>query len=330
MNLPPFGLVAEIGPAEGDLAYALEAVREASRAGVWAVKAQFYEAGLLASPDARPYWKGGEGTQRVYYQRQLTGGEWGVVKEACDRAGIVFFASVFDRRALALALSLDCPYVKVASGDITNRPLLEAIRETGKPVLLSCGASFEHEIRRALCWLDPSPVLPLACSLEYPTPPVRASLRRIPMMRDLFGPVGYSNHVPGINAVIAAKQLGAILAETHFTITPGGGGDHDFAVTADQILEADWDRTPFGYDMMFGHPQLLGPHSGETAARVGARRSLHAASPIGEGEPFTQDNLVALRPMPGWEPWRIDYLLGSRARRAYDAGERILLTEGQI
>jgi sialic acid synthase SpsE len=327
MNLPPFGLVAEIGPAEGDLAYALEAVREASRAGVWAVKAQFYEAQSLASPDAEPYWKA-EGKQRDHLNRQLTDGEWGVVAEACDRAGLVFFASVFDRKALALAQTLDCPYIKIASGDITNRPLLEAVRETGKPVLLSCGASFEHEIRRALCWLDPSPVLPMACSLEYPTPPSRAHLGRIPMMAEMFGPVGYSNHVPGIGASIAAKRLGACLVETHFTITPGAGGDHDFAVTTDQILDADWDREPFGAEQMVGHPRLLGPHEGERAARLGARRSLHAACSISEGEPFTPDNLIALRPMPGWEPWQIDSLLGSRARRGYDGGERIAFTEG--
>ena len=120
------------------------------------------------------------------------------------------------------------------------------------------------------------------------------------------------------------------MVETHFTITPGAGGDHDFAVTADQILDADWDREPFGMDLMLGHPQTLGPHEGEQAARLGARRALFAAAPIQEGEPFTADNLVALRPMPGWEPWRIDFLLGSRARQSYDVGERIPMTEGQI
>jgi len=329
-HLPAFALIAEIGSAEGDLAWALEAVREASRAGVWGVKAQFYEADLLASPQAQPYWHDGTGLQRDAYRKQLSDGEWAVVKEACERQGLVFLASVFDRKALALSESLGCEFVKVASGDITNRGLLEAVSQTGRTVFLSCGASYEHEIRRAMWWLEPCPVLPLACSLEYPTPPVRASLHRIPTMRQLFGVCGYSNHVPGIAAVVAAKQLGACVAETHFTITPGQGGDHDFAVTADQILEADWEQEPFGYAQMFGHPQGLGPHPGEHAARIGARRALFAACPISEGEPFTPDNLIALRPMPGWEPWRVDYLLGARSRQAYDMGERILLGEGQI
>ena len=181
-----------------------------------------------------------------------------------------------------------------------------------------------------MCWLEPCAVLPMACSLEYPTPPVRAQLRRIPQMQRLFGPVGYSNHVPGTAALVAAKQLGALVVETHFTITPGEGGDHDFAVTADQLLGAEWDDLPDRYTAMLGHPQLLGPHVGETAARLGARRALHAASDIGEGEPFTPDNLIALRPMPGWEPWQIDYLLGSRARQAYGVGERIMPTEGSL
>jgi len=294
------------------------------------VKAQFYEADLLASPEAKPYWHGGTGLQRDAYRKQLSAGEWAVVADACEKNGVVFLASVFDRKALALSESLGCRYIKIASGDITNRPLLEAIARTGRTVFLSCGASYEHEIRRAVWWLEPCPVLPLACSLEYPTPPVRANLRRIPMMRSLFGVAGYSNHVAGMAAIVAAKQLYAVVVETHFTITPGEGGDHDFAVTADQVLAADWDEAPFGFDLMLGHPQLLGPHAGEMAARVGARRALYAACPIAEGEPFTPDNLIALRPMPGWEPWRIDYLLGSRARQAYDTGERILLGEGAI
>lgn len=327
---PTFALIAEIGPAEGDLAWALEAVREASRAGVFAVKAQFYEADTLAAPGAPCYWKGGEGEQRDHFRRQLTADEWAVVREACERAGVVFMASVFDRKALALSEALGCPYIKIASGDITNRPLLEAVALTGKPVFLSCGASYEHEIRRAIWWLDPCPVLPMACSLEYPTPPVRAYLRRIPMMRRLFGTVGYSNHVPGMAAVMAARQLGAVLVETHFTITPGQGGDHDFAVTADQILDADWDREPSGMDLMLGHPAVLGPHEGEKQARKGARRALYAASPISEGDLFTPDNLIALRPAEGWEPWRIDYLLGTRARRDYGTGERITMQEGAL
>ncbi len=330
---PCFGLVADIRCADGDLAWALEAVREASKAGVWGVKAQFYTAELLASPSAKPYGAlslNEPKTQREQYAKQLSDGEWGIVAEACERAGIVFFASVFDDCALALSETLSLPLIKIASGDITNRGLLLDVASCGRPVLLSTGAAFEHEIRRAIEWLQPCPVLPLACSLEYPTPPVRAYLRRILQLQTLFGPVGYSNHVPGMNAIVAAKQLGVVLVETHFTVTPGGDGDHAFAVTADDILNADWDVQPDDYMTLLGQPHVLGAHSGELKARTGARRSLHAAFDIQVGDVFTADNLVALRPMPGWEPWRIDFLIGCRAGHAYAQGERIAMDEGAV
>ena len=64
------------------------------------------------------------------------------------------------------------PLYKVASGDITDRPLLDAVAKTGKPLLLSTGAATLEEIRRAIEWtgLGPERLVPLVCTLTYPTP----------------------------------------------------------------------------------------------------------------------------------------------------------------
>jgi N-acetylneuraminate synthase len=54
-----------------------------------------------------------------------------------------------------------------------------------------------------------------------------------------------------------------------------------------------------------------------------ARKSLVAAAPIAEGEPFTEDNLTAKRPGTGLSPtWYWDYL-GRTASREYAADELI-------
>jgi len=285
-----------------------------------------FRADTLASPSARTYGHGlGEPDfQRDLFARNLSYGEWAVVKEACDHAGLVFLASVFDEEAVDAAEDMGMEAYKIASGDITNRPLLQYVAGTRKPVLLSTGASLEYEVRRALWWLGSCPVIPLACSLEYPTPPSRAHLRRIEALFRLTDRVGYSNHVPGTLALVGARQLGACVVETHFTITPGKGGDHDFAVTADQLLSIDWHAgIPDG---MLGEP-VLGVHEGEWDAWRGARRSICAKTPIRGGTRFDAANLICLRPGRGLEPWEIDRIVGHTVSRDYGPGEQISLVE---
>src|SRR5213078_1449322 len=63
------------------------------------------------------------------------------LKALADERGVVFFSSPFSVEAVELLEEVDVPAYKVASGEVTNPPLLEAIAATRKPVLLSSGMS---------------------------------------------------------------------------------------------------------------------------------------------------------------------------------------------
>ena len=157
--------------------------RRAAQAGAWAIKFQLYKADELAVPGSPKYWSDEIGTNSQYEAFQLSDhldySAYAEVAAACRELGIVFFATPFDLRAIEALEEIGVPLYKVASGDITDRPLLDAVAKTGKPLLLSTGAATLEEIRRAIEWtgLGPDRLVPLVCTLTYPTPDEDAGAR---------------------------------------------------------------------------------------------------------------------------------------------------------
>lgn len=300
-------LILEIGPADGDLPYALDLVHAAKESGADWVKGQIYNRDLLTTPTAKTYAHDIQVPETQYedFAHQLTYDEWATVKQECDATGIGFFFSPFDFDAVHFGEQLGVERYKVASGDITYKQLLERLASTGKLLLVSTGASTEREVEQATNWVQ-STIL-LACSLSYPTNPHDANLRRMETLRKHSAMVGYSDHTYGTGAIHRARHLGAVVVEKHFTLKPGTGGDHDFAVTPEQvktIWEYGWDSGSTVYD---GTPSLT-PTLAEWKARKGARRSLVANHTI--TGPLEADDVVMLRPGVGIPPYELDTYLG--------------------
>jgi len=304
-------LVLEIGPANGDIQYALDVVNAAKEVGAHSVKGQIYDRDRLVTKTARTYAHDGiavAATQYEDFETQLTYDEWAQVKAECDRIGINFFASVFDMEAVAFCHALGITRFKIASGDITYRQLIERVAASGRSVVMSTGASTYTEVQRAVEWLGLNRnLILLACSLSYPTLKKDAHLSRMQSLRPIWPEVGYSDHTFGVGAIIRAKQLGAVMVEKHFTITPGAGGDHDFAATPQQLQGLiEWDSGDTAYD---GDPELEASLA-EMKARTGARRSIWANRDIPQGNILNEDDVVFLRPGGGLEPWELEQVVG--------------------
>jgi N-acetylneuraminate synthase len=105
---------------------------------------------------------------------------------------------------------------------VTNIPVLEAIKETGIPVILSTGGSTEKQVSRAVAIIGEQIEYILACTATYPCPPEEQNLQFIGMLRrDVFRTkfkIGFSNHSPGITFCIVAAALGAEMIEYHMTL----------------------------------------------------------------------------------------------------------------
>lgn len=316
-------LIAEIGGVN-NLSMAKDMCLKARLAGFWAVKVQMLHRGTLTSRTAVSYGLGvkqADTQWEDFAEHGLNFYDLASLRDYCNELHLLLFASCWDENTVDQALDLGFPLLKIGSGDITHEWLLRYIGNCGVPVILSTGASYLWEVERALDWLAPAPrIILAACTLAYPCPAEDANLRRISILREAFPRtlVGYSDHCAEPEMIGEAKRAGAAFVEVHWTITPGAGGDHDFAVHPDNIGRA--------FDPLSGDHQgsyHFGPVPVEDAARLGARRSLAANAPISKGDRFRLWDLIALRPGDGVPPYDLASLVGLKASRNYEAGEII-------
>lgn len=113
-------------------------------------------------------------------------------------------------------------YLKVASRDLTNLPLLEAMAETKIPLILSTGMAGKKELDDALDVITKyhSEISILHCVSQYPTHPENLNLNTIHYLKENYPQykIGFSDHTIGISAPVVAVGMGAEVIEKHITI----------------------------------------------------------------------------------------------------------------
>ena len=123
-------------------------------------------------------------------------------------------------------LSSYCSVLKIASGDITFKPVIENAAKSGKSVILSTGGSSVEEIDRAVGWIEniigkqniKNKLAIMHCVSSYPTPANQANILSVPFLKERYKLcTGYSNHVLGLAPCLAAVAHGAQIVEVHFT-----------------------------------------------------------------------------------------------------------------
>jgi N-acetylneuraminate synthase len=152
---------------------------------------------------------------RVEFQEE----EYHEIDTYCSKYGMHWFASPWDVPSVAFLERFDVVTYKVASASLTDHELLAAIRDTGKPVILSTGMSTIEEIDAAVGVLGTDRLVLLHATSTYPMPPHEANLRTITMLTGRYGvPVGYSGHERGLQISLGAVALGAVAVERHITL----------------------------------------------------------------------------------------------------------------
>ena len=330
LNHDPF-VIAEIGVNyDNDMGYAEELIKAAKRAGADAVKFQTYTPSKIVAIDSPKYWADDrpEETQYEFFMRsnKFYHDETRQLALLCKKHGIMFMSTPFDLESVDLLDELDVPAFKVASADITNYPLLRKVARTGKPVLLSTGASTIGEIERATRIIENegnSDIVLLHCVLAYPTPPSQANLRMIKCLRDIFPQylVGWSDHViPNESVVIptVAAAMGAVVIEKHFTTDRTRKGNDHFHSADEALMKRLVENVRIARAALGQYLKV--PLEVEAPARANARRSTAAGRDIEEGEALSEDNLILLRPGTGIPPDFLEEIIGFRAKRKIRAG----------
>ncbi len=322
-GLPMPYIIAEAGVNhEGSMDLAKRLIDEAREGGAHAIKFQTYKADTLASKDSPAYWDTSkEPTQSQYelFKRhdKFWKNEFEALKRHCDSAGIEFLSTPFDVES-AVFLNDLMDVVKISSSDITNTPFIRYLCGFKKPIILSTGASYPHEIMESVALIENAgvPLALLHCVLNYPTADENASLGMIPALAALFPRhiIGYSDHtLPGDMRVLEiAALLGARILEKHFTHDKTlPGNDHYHAMdTRDLRRFVDSMRR---VQTIVGSGPLRSLPS-EEPARNNARRSLVAARDIKAGARICKEDLTYKRPAHGISPRHFDAVLGMTSR----------------
>jgi N,N'-diacetyllegionaminate synthase len=259
-------------------------------------KWQMFSPDRLVSHRAARYWEpmlGGQLSQMDTFTQNgsLTDDEWRALAEHCQRIGIGFLVTPFDLEAVDLLADIGVSGVKIASADITYRPLLEKVGRLGVPVTLSAGASSLSEVDQALQWLACPDVTVMACDLVYPCELKAANLQRVSELANLYPRVGYSDHTMSTITGAVAVSHGATVLEKHCTLNVQGvAPDNRMALTPRKMGEyAKFAAQAF---------TLMSPVTGdpEHAARVQARRSWHALRDLPAGHTLSEGDVIGLRP----------------------------------
>lgn len=347
-------VVAEAGVNHcGSLDIALELVDAAADAGADVVKFQSYRTDLLVRDDA---------PQADYQRRnaparsqadmlralELSPESHRSIAARCEDRGIEFLSTPFDAPSLDLILGLGVTRLKVASGELTNGPMLLRMARTGLPMIVSTGMATLVEIAEALAivafgrrstsgvptsqWiveerdriLDSgsglAAVTVLHCTSSYPAPAASVSLRAMPVIGARFRlPYGYSDHTRGIAVAVAAAALGATVLEKHLTLDRTmSGPDHAASLEPDEMraLVDAVRETTVALGTADKSPDPL-----EVEVRSVARRSLHCARALSPETPIADGDLIALRPGDGMPPTMVWDWVGRHPTRSYDSGE---------
>jgi N-acetylneuraminate synthase len=169
----------------------------------------------------------------------LTEREMYQVFDHCTVRGITPLCTPFDLTSVRSLERYGIAGYKVASADLTNHALLDAMADTGKPLLVSTGMSTESDIVDAVSRLRAAHAryVLLHCNSTYPAPFKDVNLLYLDRLMDLGGgPVGYSSHERGINVCIAAVARGAKVIEKHFTLDRTlEGDDHRISLLPDEF-----------------------------------------------------------------------------------------------
>ena len=320
-------VVAEAGANHNNsVDRAIELAAKAAAAGAWAVKYQLYKAETIAVRNSPKYWDDAIGTATQFEAFQLSDhldyADYSRVAQACRDIGIIFFATPFDLDAIDALEKMDAPIYKVASGDITHRALLEAVASTGKPLLLSTGASTVEEIRQAIDWTGygPDKLVLLTCTLTYPTPDQDGNFARLETFRREFSPylIGMSDHTLGSAGGWMTAALGGVCIEKHYTLDKSLPDVPDHAMSVDPTELAELVAACERGALLRGD-DWIGVRDSETPARTSARRSIVLRVAVPEGTVLAAEHLGFKRPGTGIPPHEADRVVGRVASRALAA-----------
>lgn len=239
--------------------------------------------------------------------------------------GLDFVETLCAKGCLSILRLFTPDRLKVASRDLTNLPLLEALAETRIPIILSTGMAGKKELDEALAVITKyhDNIAILHCVSQYPTEPDNLNLLTIRYLQKHYGQytIGFSDHTIGIAAPIVAVGMGAKIIEKHITIDRGmKGTDQKGSLGPDGVRRMVRDIRLAEHWM--GTEDLYIDRS-VAASKVKLERSIASNKDLEVGHIITEDDIHMLSPGDGFKWSERTQLIGKTLKTAVPKNEII-------
>ena len=328
--------IAEAGiNHNGCLEKAKELVDLAKRAGADAVKFQKRTISRILTK---------EGLNKIYNTPNSFGKTYGEHKEYlefsyeqftelknyADEVGIPLTASGWDEESVDFLDSINVPFFKMASADLTNHPLLEHTAKKGRPMILSTGMANLDQVIAAyeVVSVHNKQVGILQCTSSYPTENKDINLNVIREYQKIFkeAVIGYSGHEKGIAISTAAVALGAKIVERHFTLDRTmKGGDHAASLEEPGLTKLIRDIRVVEVALGSDEKRKL---LSEEKCFIKLAKSIVSTRDLKKGEIVTRDMLTTKGPGSGISPTRLGFIIGKTIAKDIEADS--VIYEGDI
>lgn len=317
-------VIAEIGHNhQGSLEQAKKLFDAAKEAGADAVKLQkrnnrtmytkaFYNSAYNSENAYAPTY--GEHREFLEFGHK----EYAILAAHAKSIGITFFSTAFDIESADFLEEFDMPCYKIASGDLTNIPLIRHVAAFGKPMIISTGGAVLQDVERAyaeIIKVNPQLCI-MQCTSGYPCKYEEMNLKVIETYQRHFprAIIGLSAHDNGIAMSVAGYAMGARIVEKHFTLDRSlKGTDHAFSLERPGLARLVRDlrrtRTAMG-------DGIKCPYESEKGPLTKMQKSLVAARDLPKGHRITRADVKICSPGTGLLPFEMDNILGCVTQKA--------------
>lgn len=317
--------IAEVGGNhEGDFEYAKKLVQLACETDVDCVKLQIYSPDLLVNKNISPQRHAHFGKFTLAKQQYMD-----LIKMIRD-AGKTVSASVWSIKELHEYIEY-IDFIKVGSGDLTDALMLNAAKETGKPVIVSTGLASLEDVRNAIKLIDPDKsrgekIGILQCTSMYPIPDFDCNLNVMSTFKEAFplNLIGYSDHTVGYDALIYSVASGAKILEFHFTDNKEDRSFRDHLVSLTKSDVGKLIKAIINVNTLMGTGVKKPVLSEDVNGHVQSfRKGVFLIKDMKKGDVISVHDLITLRPDEGIAASESFDLLGKVLNQDIDANQTL-------
>lgn len=295
---------------QGDIDHGIRIIREFSEVVKsfgslrCAVKLQFRSLGII-----HPAHKEKSDNKHIprFQKTRLSEEQFKILVEEIKNAGMITMATPFDEPSVEMALRLGIEVLKIGSCSALDKPLLEKVAKTGKPVICSTGGLLmelsDNEIGWLVTFLNKRSVhFALEhCVSEYPTAIMNARLGRIKVLRKHYPglTIGFSTHEDPKDTFLIqmAYALGARIFEKHVGIPDPENGIslNAYSATPEQVRE--WIQAYFYAVAACGPDDGGRPSQKELEDLRTLMRGVYAERGIKKGDKIRREDIFFAMPL---------------------------------